>query len=102
MNGDMLEDVYNQVQNADGSAQQELDKYLDSISGKATQLQNQLQKLASVTVDSSSFKTLLDIANGLLNTITEIVDALGSVEMIIGGLGAFFAQKKGLDQLKIA
>lgn len=100
MNGDILEDVYNQVQKADGSAQQELDKYLDSISGKATQLENQLQKLASVTVDSSSFKTLLDITNGLLDTITSIVEEFGSVEMILGGLGAFFAQKKGLDQFK--
>ena len=100
MNGDMLQEVYNQVQNADGSAQQEFDKYLDSISGKATQLENQLQKLATVTINTDSFKTLLDIANGLLDTITSIVDEFGSVEMILSGLGAFFAQKNGLDQFK--
>lgn len=83
---DLLENVYKASQQSEGSAQQELDKYLDSIDGKLTQTQNHLQELANVTINSDSLKTMLDILNSILPAITGIVDNVGLLQTALIGL----------------
>lgn len=95
-NGDVLRSVYESSQNSEGSAQEELDKYLDSINGKITQLQNHLQELAYTIINADMFKGLLDGANAFLKVLNEIIAAGGLLPMALGagGIGAFI---KNLD-----
>ena len=59
-NGDMLEDVHMSAENADGSAQEELDTYMDSVEGRAAQLTNKVQTLWMNLLGSDVLKTVID------------------------------------------
>ncbi len=52
-----LEDAYN----AEGSALRESEKYMDSINGRIAQLDNHLEELASVTINSEWIKTVVSM-----------------------------------------
>ena len=94
-NFETLQKVYKSSLDSQGSAQQELDKYLDSISGKMNIMQNNLQQLATTSIDSEGLKVLLDIINAILPLVNQLIDKFGTFNMILGGLGGFFGQKKG-------
>ena len=99
MNPQMLEDVYNASQRSQGSAQRELDTYLDSIEAKYAQLQNRLQQLAYTAIDSDVIKVLLDGLSGAVSFATKLVDVLGTIPSILGVVSAMFMQKTGLGFL---
>ena len=69
----MLEDVYNQAtNNYQGSAQNELNTYLDSIEAKTTKIKESWSQLWQSEGTTNTFKGLLDIGNsavGLLNDL---------------------------------
>lgn len=98
-NKELLESVYESAQNSAGSADEELAKYLDSITGKIAKFQNQLQELAAVTFDSELVKDFIDAGTELLSILTNIVDTigvlgLGGVAGAGAGIGLFI---KNLD-----
>ena len=99
MNPEMLEDVYNASQRSQGSAQRELDTYLDSIEAKYAQLQNRLQQLAYTAIDSDAIKVLLDGLSGAVSFATKLVDVLGTIPSILGVVSAMFMKKTGLGFL---
>lgn len=92
LNPELLENVYKTSQNSEGSAQAELDKYLDSIDGKMTQLENRAQEFWFKLIDSDSIKNGITLLTDFLEVATNIVDALGLLRTagLIGGgiLGA--------------
>ncbi len=69
----MLEDVYEQAtNNYQGSAQNELNTYLDSIEAKTTKIKESWSQLWQSEGTTNTFKSLLDIGNGgvgLLNML---------------------------------
>lgn len=89
---DILRDVYKDSAKSAGSAQKELNAYMDSISGKLERLTNQLQELASVTFDSEFFKIIIDGATGALSVVTDLIDTVGTLPTLLtirsGILGA--------------
>lgn len=64
--------MYESAQNAEGSAQKELDKYLDSIEGKVQKFQNNLQEFWYNFIDSEAIKKLVDAG-------TKLIDILGNI-----------------------
>jgi len=94
-NPELLKDVYEASQQSAGSAMQENEKYLDSISGKMQQMQNHLQEMANIVADSDGLKIILDIINEILSAITKIVDVAGGMSGILGAVGGIFLQKSG-------
>ena len=94
----VLQDVYESSLNSEGSAQQELDKYLDSVDGKMQQLQNRMQELAAISLDSEFLKGLIDSGTKAIEIVTTLAKHLGSIQMIIGGLSGIFLQKNGLGK----
>lgn len=76
---DLLKNVYESAQNSAGSAEEELEKYLDSLSGRIDKLKNQLEELASVSFDTDFLKGAISAATELLSLITKIVDTIGIV-----------------------
>lgn len=99
-NGDILRSAYEMSQNSEGSAQEELDKYLNSVEGKITQLTNNLQELAFNTINTDLFKGLIDGGNTFLNVLNQILDNLGMLPILLsgGGIAAFI---KNLDKPEI-
>lgn len=94
---DILRDVYKDSAKSAGSAQKELNAYMDSISGKLERLTNQLQELASVTFDSEFFKIIIDGATGALSVVTDLIDTVGTLPTLLTiGSGILGAKGSGL------
>lgn len=84
-NGDILANAYRDALGADGSAQQELNTYLDSIQGKLDQLSNSTQTMWMNFMDS-------DVLKFLINMVTSLVNATDSVGLLNAALSVFFAK----------
>lgn len=97
-NPQILRDVYESSQESEGSAQEELDKYLDSIEGRTAKLQNRLQELTSSAIDSGFIKAVIDGLTHILELANSIVDTFGTLPTLLGAIGGFFMQKNGLGK----
>lgn len=79
-NGDMLKSVYQDSQHSEGSALEENQKQLDSISGHLDQLKNKWQEIWSNTASRDQINWFLDAGKGAL----DIVDKIGLIPTAIG------------------
>nr|DAG68372.1 MAG TPA: minor tail protein [Caudoviricetes sp.] len=69
----MLEDVYEQAtNNYQGSAQNELNTYLDSIEAKTTKIKESWSQLWQSEGTTNTFKDLLTAGNGVLGLVNKI------------------------------
>lgn len=90
-NGDMLKDVYETSQNSEGSALEENQKQLDSISGHLDQLKNKWQQVWAGTVSRNQVNFVLDGLKGVL----DIVNKIGLVpSVLMAGFGLKGATNK--------
>lgn len=86
-NKNILEDVYDQAtNNYQGSAQNELNTYLDSIEAKTTKIKESWSQLWQSEGTTNTFKSLLDIGNGAINVLGKIGlnNVLGGAAGIVG------------------
>lgn len=95
---DILREAIESSKNAKGSADRENETYLSSLEAHITQLQTQLQELATVTINSDMFKGVIDTATAFLNIVTQILDKLPLLSTAIGGLAGFKLSKAGLGK----
>lgn len=79
----MLRSVFEASQNADGSAAEELSKYLDSIQGKIDNLVNKAQEFAFTSISSDEVKMIVDFLSTVFEQLTKIVDVLGFMPSFI-------------------
>ena len=99
-NGDMLRSVYEDAQNSEGSAEKELNSYLDSIDGKMAQLENRAQEFWFKVIDSETIKDGIDLLSTLLKDATDFVDTVGLLPTIFTGVAAAFSFKNvGRDKM---
>lgn len=75
--------------NAAGTAEQEQQKYLESIQGHLNQLQASWEVLSASFMDSNGIKVLIDSVGSLLSGITEVVNNVGVIPTVL--LAAFAA-----------
>ena len=73
--------------NSSGSAQRENEKYLDSIEGRVANLKTSFQELSSVTLDSGVVKGLISGFTQVLEIVTTVIDKVGVIPTIFGGIG---------------
>lgn len=92
-----LEAVKKSSEEADGSAEKELNSYLDSVDGKMQQLQNRAQEFWANTIDDEKLKsgisaltTIVELATNLETVYTKISSAIGGGSSIGGTLGMLF------------
>ena len=100
-NADLLKSVYESSQDSEGSAQQELDAYLDSIEGKLTKLTNSVQRFWSEFIDTDVVKDAIDLLTNLMNLLTNIVDKIGPLGSLATVISAVFSIKNGGGRAKI-
>ena len=81
------------VNDSAGSAQEELEKYLDSIEGKIAQFQNEVQEFWYNLISSETVKDIVDFGIKVMDVLGNIVGKLNEVETIFLGLGAVFGIK---------
>ena len=99
-NGYMLRSVYEDAQNSEGSAEKELNSYLDSIDGKMAQLENRAQEFWFKVIDSETIKNGIDLLSTLLKCTTDFVDTVGLLPTILTGIGAALSFKNvGRDKM---
>lgn len=94
---DLLKEVYEEVQNSTGSAENELNAYLESISGRLEKLQNAWQKLWYNFIDSDTVKAVVDLLTSLANAlekVTTFAKPLGTVSALIGGILSVYGRGK--------
>lgn len=82
-NYQVIDDVINSAQGADGSAQKENERYLDSINGKLAQLKNSSQEFWYTFLSSDTVKGAISALTTVLNLINDIVKSAGSFNIII-------------------
>lgn len=92
-NGDMLRSVYEDAQNSEGSAEKELNSYLDSIDGKMAQLENRAQEFWFKVIDSEIIKNGIDLLSTLLKGATDFVDTVGLLPTLFTGISAALSFK---------
>lgn len=99
-NPQLLEDVYNAAQNATGSAQEELDKYLNSVEGKLAKFNNNLQKLQYDILPSDTVSGFIDLGSSAISIIDTLIDKFGGLSSVIGAVVAAFTTFKGVGEPK--
>lgn len=68
---EMLEKIYNETQNSEGSALRENETQLDSIQGKVDQLTASFQEMWNTSISSDFIKGLVDAGTQITNLVTK-------------------------------
>ena len=91
-NSDILKSAYeSSAFDSEGSAQQELDKYLDSIEGKIQLFTNEVQEFWYNLINSDVIKGFVSGATTIMDLLGNIVDKLGVVGTAIAAVGTAYA-----------
>lgn len=90
---EQLKAIKESSEEAFGSAEEELNKYLDSIDGKMQQLSNQAQEFWFKVIDSEAIKDGVDLATDLLGIVTEIIDTVGVLPTLLTAGGGILGAK---------
>ena len=76
---------------ATGSAMKEYDKYLGSVEAKTKKLSSNFERFSVGILDPDVLKVALDLINGLLEGVTNLVETLGSLPTVLGAISAAFS-----------
>lgn len=82
-----VQKAYEATLNAEGSAMQEQERWMDSMEAKIQQFRSQFQELSTTTLNSDFLKGAIDAGTGLLDVLTQIVDVGGTLPLILGAIG---------------
>ena len=99
-NYQLIDEVIQTAENAEGSALQENERYMQSIEGRIAKLTNQIQEFWFAFIDTNHVKGAIDVLTTLLSLATDLVDTLGSVPTVIGAIAAGIAIKNGGGRAK--
>lgn len=83
-----LEAVRKSSEEAFGSAEEELGKYLDSIDGRLAQMTNRVQEFWSTAINDNAIKNIISFATTAIELFTKLSDTFGLVNVGALGLGA--------------
>ena len=92
-----VEKAYENSVNSEGSAQQEQDRWAQSIEARIEKFKASFQDFSRTMLSSDIFKAIISGATDLLNILTQIISVAGALPTILGG-GAIIAFIKNLDK----
>lgn len=93
-----LEAVKKSSEEAMGSAQKELNSYLDSIDGKMSQLENRAQEFWFKVIDSETIKNGIGLLSTLFKGATDFVDTVGLLPTILAPIAAILGKGKSTQR----
>lgn len=88
------------AEDATGSASAEHAKYMDSLAGRINTFKATWQVLSNTLVDSDALKGLVSGATSFLNVLDEIINTLGLLPTLLGGLAGGMAMFKTMQRNK--
>ena len=92
-----LKKAYEQSKfDSEGSAQNELDKYLESLEAKIQQFKNALQELAATAIDSGFLGGLIDFGTGFVKVLDAIIERFGTIQTLFAAFYGFSFLKQGM------
>lgn len=83
--------------NSSGSAQQEQERWLDSMEAKTQQLEAAFQSLSNTALNSDFLKNIIDLGTNTVEVFDKIIDKIGTLPLVLGGLGAKLTSNFNLD-----
>ena len=90
-----VEDAVESAKNSIGSANEENEAYLDSLSGKLEDFESATQHLSKTLIDSDLLKFFVDFGTGAVKSIDFVIDKMGTLGTL-ATVGAGIAGAKGL------
>ena len=90
-NAKQLEAVYDQLKySADGSAEKELERYMDSITAKSNALRESVKSIFIDSISSDSVKGILDFSKDLVDGLHTVINTFGllptTISAVVTGL----------------
>lgn len=87
-NFDTVDSVIETSMNSAGSAMEENEKYLDSITGKLSLLKSAYQSLSETMINSDGIKLGVDMLRGLVEMIEKVasISGGGAIASVLGGI----------------
>ena len=82
-----VQKAYEASKNSEGSAQQEQDRWLNSIEAKQQQFTSQWQKFSTDLLDSELIKGAVDTSTGLIGFLDGAIEKFGAFKTIAGAAG---------------
>lgn len=70
-----------------GSAERELENWNQGIEASLSHFKSQFQAFSTSMIDSDLFKGIVDGGTAALNVVTQLIDTIGVIPTILGGLG---------------
>jgi TP901 family phage tail tape measure protein len=92
-NADDLVASFEAASDAQGSALQEHERWLDSIEAKQQQAQAQFQAFSNAILDSELVKFTYDAGTGILGFLTDITESVGALPTLAAAAGAALSFK---------
>ena len=89
-NGDVLKNAYDSASNSEGSAERELDTYLDSVQGRLDLFTNEAQTFWMNIISSDTMKDIVDLGTNLL----KLVNNIGLLPTALAGVLFYFTAIK--------
>ena len=83
-----IEKAYEAAKNSAGSAQEEFDRWSQSIEAHINTFKASFESLSQTIIDSDFIKSIIDGGTSILNTIEEIIKSLGTIPTILTGIAA--------------
>lgn len=96
-NGDILKEAYSDAFDSKGSAQKELDTYLDSIQGKVDKFTTSLQTMWMNLISSDFIKWVVDLGTALIT----VLDKIGLFPTALIGIVGYFSLIKKISPVGI-
>lgn len=92
--------VMDSMEGAGGTMAESYATYTESISGHLEQIKTTFAELAKDVLSSDLVKTVLDIANGLLNVVNSLAKVKGLIPAIVAAIASIKPTKKGAGRPK--
>lgn len=82
------------MNSSEGSAERELENWNQGIEASLAHFKAQFQEFSTTTLNSDMFKTFVDGGTVALNVITQLVDKIGLLPMLVGGVMSYTGKGK--------
>lgn len=89
-NYEVINEVIESAENAEGSAIEENLRYMESIEGKIAQFTNEVQEFWYTLIDSDTIKGFIDLGTNLIDVIGNITGEIGVLGTAIAGLSTAY------------
>lgn len=83
--------AYETLQDSAGSAAKEQEAYVESLSGKINSLQQNISGIWNDLVNRGAVGSGIDMLNGVVSAVRNVMDAFGSLNSIVGAVAFGFA-----------